>query len=413
MEIPQDQNEAEEDMKDFFVGFLGNFSDKSVGMVVRFDGVSDLTLHERRCASQDPERANSRGQLVGALDQILEECPRNTNNRKEWLGNAIDKISVDPTPSYESPLLVPGQDGHCETGRHRLELSLKSRFPLELVDIGHVCLGPRIGQHVIYLKMLYQFPKFLDLARELRDMVYKYLIVHHNEIFIPRDWKFSERLHLTMGLLTVSKQVHEESIELIYGENQFRVSIGNFGRFMQRLCKNARCSLKRLVLVWAEDDQVDRNDLSCLDNELWKLPQLAHLRFDFRMFSFEEFCAEVGLDCFFKHARRWFVEVARSKGDKFAALELISADFGTAPGDDSEEEDEEEGEDEGEEEAAEEGEGGGEGSGDGEREAGEEEKSKEDQAKFQEALRRFLENLDFSLEKGLDDVAEDDSNRVV
>ncbi|KAK8175581.1 hypothetical protein IWX90DRAFT_511253 [Phyllosticta citrichinensis] len=331
----------------------------------------------------------------------------------EWLGNGLDKLSVDPTPSYESPLLVSGQNGHFETGRHSLDLSLKSRFPIELVDIvswrgchgcwlillqGHVCLGPRIGQHVLYVKTLYQFPKFLHLARELRDMVYKYVIVHHNKIFIQRGWKFSGRLHLTAGLLTVSKPVHEESIEILYGENHFRVLIGNFARFMQRICKQARRNLKRLVLVWAGDEQVDRNDLRCLDNELWKLPQLTHLRFDFRMFSFEEFCAEVGVENFFQHARRWFVEVARSKGEKFAALELIPADFGIAPGGDSDEEDEEKGE-EGEEE--EEGE-------------GEEEKQKgEDQANFREALRRCLENLDFSLEKGLVDVADDDSNRVV
>lgn len=148
----------------------------------------DLTLHERRRASNDPDRTNSRRQLIDELDRIWEECPRNTNDRKEWLWNALEKKCVDPTLLYEPPLLIPGQNGHCETGRHSLEHSLQCRFQIELLDIvnwwgrhglwlillqSRVCLGPQIGQHVLYVKTLYQFPKFLDLARELRAMVYK------------------------------------------------------------------------------------------------------------------------------------------------------------------------------------------------------------------------------------------------
>ncbi|KAK7521847.1 hypothetical protein IWZ03DRAFT_404108 [Phyllosticta citriasiana] len=80
--------------------------------------------------------------------------------------------------------------------------------------VGCVSLGPRIGQHVLYLKTQYRFPRFLDLPRELRDIVYMILMIRDQEILILRDSRFSENAHLTAGLLTVSKQVYEESIEL-------------------------------------------------------------------------------------------------------------------------------------------------------------------------------------------------------
>ncbi|KAK7632428.1 hypothetical protein IWX48DRAFT_590392 [Phyllosticta citricarpa] len=162
---PQDYESSEEALKELFVGignFIGNFSDKNEGMVVQFGGVSDFTPHARRRTSHKPKQEDVQKQLIDALDQILEECPRDTTNRKEWLGNALEKSSIDRMLSAQSQLcrpgpkaLLAGRSNQCEAGRHSLELSLDSRFPIKFVDFGCVSLGPRIGQHVLYLKTQY------------------------------------------------------------------------------------------------------------------------------------------------------------------------------------------------------------------------------------------------------------------
>ncbi|KAK7527671.1 uncharacterized protein IWZ02DRAFT_430036 [Phyllosticta citriasiana] len=135
--------------------------------------------------------------------------------------------------------------------------------------------------------------------------------------------------------------------------------IGNFERFMQNVSNKAGRSVKCLTLMWAEDEEYGRNGLSCLDNELWKLPQLTHLRFDLRVFTYEDFCAAIGLKILFQRARRWFVEVAKSRGDKFAALELVSADVSILNSKDEEAEVEDDGQSDENGEEEEEGGGGG------------------------------------------------------
>ena len=60
---------------------------------------------------------------------------------------------------------------------------------------------------------------FLSLPREIRDQVYKLVLVHHSPLKVGR--KSSRGLDLTPGLLRTNKIVHTEASSLFYAQNRF------------------------------------------------------------------------------------------------------------------------------------------------------------------------------------------------
>ncbi|KAH7128469.1 hypothetical protein B0J11DRAFT_525044 [Dendryphion nanum] len=83
---------------------------------------------------------------------------------------------------------------------------------------------------------IYPAMSFLDLPREVRDMIYEYILIDTNPILvysvptnadnnyeIPQNYKFRPRTsHLTLGLLRVNREIAMESASLFYYHNTFQ-----------------------------------------------------------------------------------------------------------------------------------------------------------------------------------------------
>ncbi|MCJ1473364.1 hypothetical protein MMC13_002015 [Lambiella insularis] len=66
--------------------------------------------------------------------------------------------------------------------------------------------------------------KFFSLSREIRDQIYK-LVLLHQELIDP--WVDCDRRHkLTLELLHVNKTIHRETSSLFYAQNRFDFTMG-------------------------------------------------------------------------------------------------------------------------------------------------------------------------------------------
>ncbi|KAK2760357.1 hypothetical protein FQN54_002427 [Arachnomyces sp. PD_36] len=125
------------------------------------------------------------------------------------------------------------------------------------------------------------FP-FLRLPRELRDHIYQYLLSHdgHREIWIRYSlykefwWDATSycRCHgrggfnpsmekLTLGLLTVSNQIHTEALETLYGRNNIWVDANprKALEFLSGLSPVARNRIRYLKL-WIDPFPIEKED---------------------------------------------------------------------------------------------------------------------------------------------------------
>lgn len=71
---------------------------------------------------------------------------------------------------------------------------------------------------------------FLDLPRELRDMIYELSLVSTERIDVCRLGQFASppsntKLGISTALLRVSRQIHSEGVKVMYGLNTFEASI--------------------------------------------------------------------------------------------------------------------------------------------------------------------------------------------
>lgn len=71
---------------------------------------------------------------------------------------------------------------------------------------------------------------FLDLPRELRDMIYELSLVSTERIDVCRLGQFASppsntKLGISTALLRVSRQIHSEGLKVMYGLNTFEASI--------------------------------------------------------------------------------------------------------------------------------------------------------------------------------------------
>lgn len=80
--------------------------------------------------------------------------------------------------------------------------------------------------------------RFLDLARELRDKIYRELLVPE-KVRDPNDPLLGYKLHLT--IIAVSKQTKEEAKNILYGENNWLIF--TVGRFLME-CAGAAADLR-------------------------------------------------------------------------------------------------------------------------------------------------------------------------
>ncbi|KAK8255007.1 hypothetical protein HDK77DRAFT_20040 [Phyllosticta capitalensis] len=196
------------------------------------------------------------------------------------------------------------------------------------------------GYHALYIKTFPQFSKFLGLSREIRNLIYTFVMKRDSKIFIDKagrrgvslDKKFGEtRLEtLTPGLLTVNKQVHDEAIEILYEKNFFTTNCAHLETFVARLGGNALACIRHLEL-WMDDEAFVSEDpsthLAFHGDSLAKLPHLKELRLVFQIETFFKFYRIFAAKLFFRQARRWLAEVAQLRGQGYDVLKLITTDF--------------------------------------------------------------------------------------
>jgi hypothetical protein len=73
-------------------------------------------------------------------------------------------------------------------------------------------------------------PNFLDLAREIRDMIYthalgtEHILIARNEIYPNPNWDLIDS-SIPVALLQVNKQVNAEAMEIFLAQNTFKASL--------------------------------------------------------------------------------------------------------------------------------------------------------------------------------------------
>lgn len=101
-------------------------------------------------------------------------------------------------------------------------------------------------------------PNFLDLARELRDMIYthalstEHILFARNELYPGFEYDRIE-FSMAVALLQVNKQVNAEAIEIFYARNKFQASLSpalgrpslftTHARLFQKIAMKLRCSI--------------------------------------------------------------------------------------------------------------------------------------------------------------------------
>ncbi|KAL1393629.1 hypothetical protein HDK64DRAFT_8951 [Phyllosticta capitalensis] len=295
---------------------------------VQLGVVSDFDVQQQQRACSSRERQEKRNCLIDALEHIVDDCPREGTGRREWLGAALDdllqKLPPGTPDSLDSaPSLSPSAPQ--QPNQNTLDIRLSSTYPLEVVSIGRVSEGPRIGHHALYVKTQYQFTRFLELPRELRNRIYRFATTSDEPIVlidaVSRDDPTST---LTPALLTVSKQVHEEAMDVLYGENTFLFLNVQLPELWQGLSEKSLRRLRRLEIPLSIDDD---DSLLALSEHLWRLPQLTHLLFTFDHATYEDFCQYVGVAHFALVLSGWLDGVARLRGNAFAGLNVLSARY--------------------------------------------------------------------------------------
>lgn len=71
---------------------------------------------------------------------------------------------------------------------------------------------------------------FLELPRELRDMIYELALVSTDTIDVcnfaaPSRWPHSSTLGISPAVLRVSRQIHNEALDVLYGLNTFQATV--------------------------------------------------------------------------------------------------------------------------------------------------------------------------------------------
>ncbi|KAK8256340.1 hypothetical protein IWZ00DRAFT_551320, partial [Phyllosticta capitalensis] len=266
--------------------------------------VPNFHISERRPMSLQ-ERADSRTRFLDMLVQALEGYPRRTSDCKEWLGATLEEILENqPELARSFGDLFTKLPQQISGNSH--ELTLSSHHPLEVVDVARVSHGPRIGYNVLSIQSHYSFPMFLDLARELRDRIYGFAITGDSSINFDylccRTTSHFECGTLTPGLLTVSKQVYEESVPVLWSNNTFAIPGWTITQFLDRYGDKASRHLRCIHLKVFEDVETQEVIEYCddlfspslyideyIDVHLDRLARLNHLHLEFYKCTFE-FC---------------------------------------------------------------------------------------------------------------------------
>ena len=100
---------------------------------------------------------------------------------------------------------------------------------------------------------------FLDLSREIRDMIYALalvvedVIVPYSEFYPLSDEELSFRKNMpTTGLLGVNKLIGAEAAEVFYGKNTWRITSDFPGAARHVFFKRQRHLFRRVVIVFSQ-----------------------------------------------------------------------------------------------------------------------------------------------------------------
>ncbi|KAK8218465.1 hypothetical protein IWZ01DRAFT_479079 [Phyllosticta capitalensis] len=202
---------------------------------------------------------------------------------------------------------------------HDLGLTLSSCQPLEVSHIERIRHGPMAGYHALYIKTFPQFSKFLELSREIRNMIYTFVMKRDSKIFINKAGRRG----------VINKQVHDEAIEILYEKNFFTTNCAHLETFVTRLGGNAHACIRHLEL-WMDDEALVAEDpsthLALHSDSLAKLPHLKELRLVFQIEPCFNYYRIFAAKLFFRQARRELAEVAQLRGQGYDVLKLITAD---------------------------------------------------------------------------------------
>ncbi|KAL8841976.1 MAG: hypothetical protein Q9176_002913 [Flavoplaca citrina] len=107
---------------------------------------------------------------------------------------------------------------------------------------------------------------FLCLPREIRDQIYKLVLVHHSPLNTWRN--SSRRLGLTPGLLRTNKIVLSEASSLLYAQNRFDLAMPSdaVASFFRQIGENNGNPIRHIRIRFPEFPDIDHGDLT-LDNE--------------------------------------------------------------------------------------------------------------------------------------------------
>ena len=124
-------------------------------------------------------------------------------------------------------------------------------------------------------------PGFMDLSREIRDMIYTLalvvddVIIPYHEFYPLSAKELSFRKNMPcIGLLGVSKVVEAEAAEVLFGKNTWRITSNFQGAARKRIWKDTifvrRAPLFRHVILVFNQGDVDPYEYRCLTQNIYE-----------------------------------------------------------------------------------------------------------------------------------------------
>ena len=112
-------------------------------------------------------------------------------------------------------------------------------------------------------------PNFFSLPRELRDQIYKLVLLHQGPIDPCLDYYREQKL--TPGLLRANKTVHREASLLFYAQNQFdftTVTTEDVASFLKQIGRNNADDIRHIYIDFPKFLCLDPGDVTLEDESV-------------------------------------------------------------------------------------------------------------------------------------------------
>ncbi|KAK8254890.1 hypothetical protein HDK77DRAFT_433382 [Phyllosticta capitalensis] len=282
----------------------------------------------------DQEEAGGASEETRSSPAILVSKPTATKNEGSKSGISNKQM---PPPVVKIANQVGQQHAaKLRNGVYRQFVMFESTVPFSVQTMMNIDDGPMTGCEAMIVKPLKGF-RFLELPREIRDRIYTFAIRserttnfykkldHPLPAISPYDTEtcdldFQHQKASTPGLLQVSRQVHAETMPILYGQTRFILHEDYLEAFLETLGRASK--FVKSLRLWGTLAGFYK-----FASLLLRLVNLKRLELDLRFRGEDLADADWEPDFaaaeFYNIATSWILAVGRINENRYAAADIV------------------------------------------------------------------------------------------